>query len=312
MNWIYLVENQFNPYALLFVILTVSMITLIKHTTNPFSHNSGVSCIDDLSSEIFSMDMKPLGMVNATEANNILELKTCPYSLDTFLNEKNYEMHVLALEVKEIRDKYRNMINATFIGKETELKIWLGTFAAPFEMATNKFMDEVFTSFCAEIIRPSIKKGLSDATQNLSITLVQTLERELVQKEKEDANVYVAELKESLEENTFTTNDHYLNATGEEFRKTHSRDFSPNFFLDKQYRADDMDPFFKDVCKIRAFLKTRKKVLPDTIQLHITKKLNDLHKSTKERIRDYLSTIIDKIKESNGRCWGHFSDSVVK
>lgn len=246
------------------------------------------------------MDMKPLGIVNSTEANDILELKIHPNYRKTVLNETNYEMHVLALEAKEIGDKYRSMINVTFVGKKTELKIWLGTFAAPFEMATNKFMDEVFTSFCAEIIKPSIKEGLSDATQNLSTTLVQTLERELIQKEKEDVIVYVAELKESLEENTFTTNDHYLNATDEEFRKTYSSssDFSPHFFLDKKYIAD-MDPFFKDVCKIRAFLKTRKKVLlPDTIQLHITKKLNDLHKSTKKRVRDYLSTSIDKIKES--------------
>ena len=61
-----------------------------------------------------------------------------------------------------------------------------------------------------------------------------------------------------------------------------------------------MEPFFQDVCKFRAFFKTRKKILPDTIQLIATKALDDLHKATKDEIKDLMmaSTNIEKIKES--------------
>ena len=57
---------------------------------------------------------------------------------------------------------------------------------------------------------------------------------------------------------------------------------------------------FRVVCEIRAFFKTRMKMLPDTIQLYATKALNDLFKVTEQEIGDQMlsKTSVALIKES--------------
>mmetsp|Transcript_24682 Transcript_24682/g.36558 ORF Transcript_24682/g.36558 Transcript_24682/m.36558 type:complete len:137 (+) Transcript_24682:1-411(+) len=107
---------------------------------------------------------------------------------------------------------------------------------------------------------------------------------------------YANFLVDSVKENTYTTNDHYLTATTQEFETRFNDEFG---YLNTAYKLS-MQPYFHVVCGLRAFFKTRTKVITDTIQLHFTKALKDLLKETVEVIGDkmMLESSIAMIKES--------------
>ena len=125
--------------------------------------------VDNLTNAIFGIDMKPLGIVNTSKADRTLlhNFVRQSSSHHSYAGDKRFdsvdqiplktrEFHILALEVKKIGDDNRRMINTQFVGKETELKEWLTTFANPFEEVTKVFMDDVFDLFYDQVIQPSI------------------------------------------------------------------------------------------------------------------------------------------------------------
>eukprot|EP01083_Nonionella_stella_P160785 525890_1 len=107
---------------------------------------------------------------------------------------------------------------------------------------------------------------------------------------------YADYLVHSVRENVYTSNLHYLTDTTKSFETQIQDDFQR---LSTKYKAD-MRPHFDIVCGIRAFFKTRKKMLPDTIQLHFTKALSDLFKRVEQEIEKNMTNqkSLDMIKES--------------
>jgi GTP-binding protein EngB required for normal cell division len=250
---------------------------------------------DDMAQKLFEIDMKPIGIVDAAEANKILG-ENWPTSYHDDIEYRQQEHHVLALEVKKVGEDSRPMINVQFVGTATELDTWLKTFTKPFCEVLEKYIEDIFAAFYDKTVQPSIKEGSSEPTKDLSTKLDALIKRDVILEAKNSAMEYAMYLVDSVEENLYTTNDHYLTSTAKEFEAKFNEDFA---LLNSPYKST-MTPFFHTVCRIRAFFKTRKKVLPDIIQFHFTKALHDLLEATKNEIRIFMTkkSSIAMIKES--------------
>jgi hypothetical protein len=154
----------------------------------------------------------------------------------------------------------------------------------------------VFDAFNHKIFQPSMRKGSTEQTHIVTNHLEVLIKRNVIVKAKNNAMEYANYLVDSVKENTFTSNNHYLTDTTKELEKIYDTHFEN---MDNPYKLD-MQPYFHVVCGIRAFFKTRKKMLPDTIQLHFTKALKDLFKETEKEIGDQMMSekTLGMIKES--------------
>jgi hypothetical protein len=221
--------------------------------------------------------MEPLGIVDATEAERTLRKYT------NTLDSSRIKHHLLALEVKKISEDTRVMVNVPYVGKRLELERWLAAFVKPLEKVTKKYIEELFNMFNSEILQPSLRKGSSDPTKVATVHLEALLRKEVIVAGRREAMTYIENLIQAIKTNTFTANDHYLSDTTTELQKR----FNEVKFLKESYKLE-MQPYFYLVFGIQAFLKTRKKMLPDTIQLHFTKVLRDLLEETDKKIGDYM------------------------
>ena len=252
---------------------------------------------DDMAQKLFEIDMKPIGKVDANEADKILDENWQGNGEEGYYDIPQREHHILALEVKKVGEDSRPMINVPFVGTATELQTWLETFTKPLYEVLVKYIEDIFAAFYDKIVQPSIKYGSSEPTKDLSTKLDAMIRRDVILEAKNSAMEYASYLVASVEDNLYTTNDHYLTSTTKDFEAKFEEDFE---YLKGPYKST-MIPFFHIVCRIRAFFKTRKKVLPDTIQLHFTKALHDLLEATKKEIRISMTkkSSIDLIKESS-------------
>lgn len=249
--------------------------------------------IEKMIQDISDIDMKPLGLLDNEGAKRILQRNFLLYAT---VSQSTHDDHILALEAKKIAEDSRPMLNVPYVGKTLELKTWLQTFGFPLEVLLEKFIDEMFESFDRKVVQPSIHKGSSKSTKVVSQNLELQIKKNVIIAAKSNAVDYTNYLVDSVKENTFTSNDHYL------VDKTKELEDTMNEFLEnvkESYRLD-MQRHFRVVCEIRAFFETRKKMLPDTIQLHFTKALKDLLKATEKEIGDQMlsKTSVDLIKES--------------
>ena len=253
-------------------------------------------CTDHMAQKLFEIDMKPLGKVDTERANTTLNTNwTSNYH--TVIEDRHQEHHILALELKKVGEDSRVMINVPFVGNEKALEMWLKTLSKPLYEVLEKYIEEIFYVYYKRVVQPSIENGSTEPTRDLSIKLDAEIKRGVILDAKSSAMEYARCLVDSVEKNTYTTNNHYLTTTTKDFQEKFDEDFE---YLNSSYKST-MTPYFHIVCIIRAFIKTRKKVLPDTIQLHFEKALNDLLKSTTEEIRDFMfkKSSIDMIKESS-------------
>jgi len=249
---------------------------------------------EEMGQQLFGIDLEPIGLVDADEACEILQRGWQNYSP----TKSQFQDHILALEVKKIGEDSRTMINVQYVGNGAELDAWLQPFAEPLEMVLEEYIENVFGDFDRKVLHPSMQKGSSEPTKVLSKELELKIKRNVIFKAKCDAIDYANYLVDSVKKNTFTCNDHYLSETTKELEDRMDRDFL--VYLKNDYKLE-MRPYINVVCGIRAFFKTRKNMLPDTIQLHFTKALNDLFKVTDKEIGDLmlLETSIARIKESS-------------
>jgi len=238
--------------------------------------------------------MEPLEIIDATVAKNILLSK---WTSSLLFSSQDYKCHLLALEVKILSEDTRAMVNVPYVGKRLELERWLEAFVKPLERVAKKYIEDLFSMFNSEILQPSLRKGSSDPTKVATIHLEALLKKEVIVKGRRDAMSYIENMIQAVKANTFTTNDHYLTDTTVELQKRFDEGLGTK--LETSYRLE-MQPYFHLVCGIHAFLKTRKKMLPDTIQLHFTKILGDLLKETDTKIGDFMmsDSSIATIEES--------------
>lgn len=258
------------------------------------------SLTQDMTKEIFDVEMEPLNLSDEEreKVNTVFEEKmTNSYSTPT---PHLLKSHLLALQVKEIGEDNRPMDNIHFTGTSTELKIWLGKFADPIEDILTNYIDNIFKLFYQDIFQPSLEKGATEETKELMKNLKLLIERDVISKAKDSVTAYADHLVESVRESTYTSNYHYLDDTAKQLRSQIDTDF--NSELNSSYLTD-IRPYLHTVCDIRAFLKTRKKVLPDAIQLHCKKALDNLCGETEKKIGDEM------VKEES---WNTIKESTRK
>jgi len=244
-----------------------------------------------MTKEVFDIEMQPLGLIDATKV--FKDLRKQKIDLD----KNQQEDHLLALEIKKISDEFRSMINAPFDDKRRELQEWLKEFGHPLERILIQYIDDIFNDFLVKIIQPSIKEGSSEPTKKLAKRIEDIVQKGVVLTAMEDGNQHVNNLIESTRKNTYTANDHYLTTSKNEFEEKYRSDFK---LLFRNSHMASMEPFFLTLCELRAFLKTRKKVLPDALQLHFSLRLEKLQEKVKETIEKHmlLESNVETIKES--------------
>mmetsp|Transcript_9594 Transcript_9594/g.11231 ORF Transcript_9594/g.11231 Transcript_9594/m.11231 type:complete len:153 (+) Transcript_9594:2-460(+) len=109
--------------------------------------------------------------------------------------------------------------------------------------------------------------------------------KKVTSKARGDAMNYVEYLVDSVKMNTYTTNDHYLTDSSKAFKESITHLFDNISAV--AYRTD-ITPYLDTLSELLGFFKTRKKMLSDSVQLHFTKALDDLNKSTEEEIVAYM------------------------
>mmetsp|Transcript_11417 Transcript_11417/g.14312 ORF Transcript_11417/g.14312 Transcript_11417/m.14312 type:complete len:355 (-) Transcript_11417:717-1781(-) len=251
------------------------------------------STTDEMSHDIFNIEMEPLGLIdfNATTAS----LKRNRAGTNITLTSRHYKMNALALEDTKFSEDCRGLINIPFIGKEKELEKWINQFLVPCEEFLRQYIDDVFKSFREDIVHTCIEEGSSDSTKQLIKTFEIDVLGKVISQGREDALDFVEKLVESVKQNMYTTNTHYLNECS-----TSLKDDSGGLMavVNTSYKAD-IRPHYNNVCDILAFLKTRKKLLPDTVQLHITQCREVLSRECKAKLQQFMmdSQTLEVIKE---------------
>ena len=250
--------------------------------------------------EILEIGVKPLGIVDELESNMKLReawiLPTPILPTPLLPTPKDYQDHILALEVKKVGEDSRTMVNVPYVGKRTELETWLLTFAEPLEKVVKHYIEDVFDTFLHKVFQPSVLKGSTEPTKVATKHLQLLIGRNVILNARSAAIDYANYLVDSVKENTFTSNDYYLTEITKDFENIHGtllENMSDSYKL-------EMQTHLHVVCGLRAFVKLRTFLLPDTIQLHFTKALNDLFKETEKEIGDQMmsESSISMIKES--------------
>ena len=246
-----------------------------------------------MNQEVFDIDMEPLGIEDAEEAKKIYLANVYQHITPS---PRHFLQHLLALEVKQIGENTRTLMNVPYVGTITELESWLRTFASPLEKTLNKFIDDIFNAFLSSIVQPSLINGSSEPTTVAKKHLEMFINRNVIYKAKNAAMEYAESLVYSAKTNVYTTNGHYLTDTTKQLEETFDEE---NYYYTRSY-AVTMRPYFSIVLGIMAFIKSRKKMLPDTIQFHFTKALDDLFRETKKEIGDQMMNdkTLETIKES--------------
>jgi len=253
---------------------------------------------EKMSQEVFNIDMVPLGWVDVDEAKQALS-ENLVYEAELHGDKllSLVQDHHLALEAKYIGEYTRPMINTPYVGKRSALVEWLENFVEPLETILKEYIDEVFEAFDREVFHPSIQEGSSESIENVSKHLELQIKKNIIVKAKSGAVNYADYLVDSVKKNMFTSNDHFLSDTTKQLEDGMRNDLF--VFLTNSYQLEMQMHFFA-VCGIRAFLKTRKKLLPDAIQLHITKAVSDLFEATEKEIGEQMlsNNSVSLIKES--------------
>lgn len=234
--------------------------------------------VERMDQEIYDIEMEPLGIINAGEANAKIKLQEDTYS--NGITQMIYKQHILAVEVKKISEDTRKLINVPYVGKRAELEEWLIKFVDPLKKTLKKFIEDLFTAINRNIIQPSLEKGSSESSKVLMKTLEMSIGKNVISIVRDDAMDYVEYLADSVRMNTYTTNDHYLTDSSKAFKASLNTNFS---IIGSAYRMDIM-PYLDTLAELLGFFKTRKKMLSDAVQLHFTKALDDLTKSIEEEI----------------------------
>ena len=237
------------------------------------------SSTEEMAKKIFDIPMDPLGDVDKGESRSALKAKFLGFAP----TQRAYELHTLAMEAKKLQEESRVHINVPFVGTRVELQQWLSQFVAPCSAAAEEHVREVFHKYRKDILRPALHSGLSDSTKKLEWKVEAVLAK-VVNDACDQALGRVREFCDGVRDNLFTTNDHYLVETADALKQDHAKLFEK---MAGDYAAE-MKPYFDTVYSIMAFIKTRKKMIPDTVQV-ITKGIVDhLHKEIKETLQDCM------------------------
>lgn len=252
---------------------------------------------ENMTKQIFDIGMEPLDYPGKDTGKKVNEKLRKNMKKNCTPSDDLLKLHVLVLQVKEIGEVRRPMENIQFTDKLKELKVWLDKFAEPLRVILTKYISDIFKLFYQDVFRHSLEKGATEETKELMKNVASLIERDAISKAKDSMMAYADNLVQSVRENTYTSNYHYLEDTTKQLR---TQQLSKVSVISSSYLAD-IQPHLDTVCDILAFLKTRKKVLPDAIQLHCKRALDDLYQETEKEIVDEMlkEDSLNTIKESN-------------
>lgn len=251
---------------------------------------------EDMAKEVFEIDIEPLGLVDRDKADDDLK-KQYDSSDVSALKPHLFKQHLLALEIKKMDEDDRPMVNEQYTGTIEELENFLNAFANPLDMIVKKFANDVFSTFQRDAFDQALEEGTNESTKIAIEYTKKFIEEDVIYAAKDTSICFANFLVDSVTTNTLTTNKHYLTETSQKMKTQFESDFEN---MTSPYKAD-MTPFFHTLCDLNAFLKTRKKMLPDSIQTYFSKVLKDVYKEARKQIDNKMMSdeCRDMIKESD-------------
>jgi hypothetical protein len=236
--------------------------------------------VEEFSSETNNIKLEQLGVDASTDFKSNPTKQSMP----------NDRIVLLAKEIKSLGDIGRGFVNSCFCGHEKALEMFVKQFSDIFDTVATAFIEELYDVFITDIFGPSIKKMANEFKLKVLNTTVEKAVREVVSEERQKAlndknwEIYCCQRR------FFTTNTHYLEDIA---KKVHDK-------LMEDDSLEDLKSSFDSLSDIKAFMKVRRKMLADNIQMKFTVGLEDLPGKIKEKIDKVLFSekTLASIKES--------------
>ena len=248
---------------------------------------------EKMSDNIFNVNMQPLGLVDFEESKEKL-CEHWDHNKHNPRNDKHYGLHALAMEVEQLEEDTREHLNVPFVGKEPALVRWVEQFCKPCVEITETYVEDAFKMFLNGIVRPSLDGSCSDATKPLARKLDSTV-MVIISDKLNEALARVREVCTGVKQNLFTTNSHYLVETADVMKIEHSECFNG---MESSYKSY-MKPHFDTVYSIQGFLKSRKKFVPEAVQLNTLRILEALLEEVQASVKGVMleESSLELIKE---------------
>jgi len=188
--------------------------------------------------------------------------------------ERN-EIESDAQYIQEFESEHRSLINREFTDKRIELQKFLSDFSNEFGQILRKFIDDLFDVFRNNVLMPAFKNcghpSAMDAIKDVEAGLL----RNVVPGAYTSALEYKTRLVSSLKSNMFTPNMKSFNEYSAECASSQN---------------EIKEPYRTHVCDILGFIRVRRDVLPDSVQLHAIGLMTSLLERNKEYIEENMIT----------------------
>mmetsp|Transcript_8207 Transcript_8207/g.15445 ORF Transcript_8207/g.15445 Transcript_8207/m.15445 type:complete len:625 (+) Transcript_8207:148-2022(+) len=237
--------------------------------------------VDQFSHDAFNIKMSVLSDISYDIPENI------PESIS-----KN-AWFILAKQIESIGNRSRGFVNSRFCGHDAALQLMVNQFVKNFDKIASKFIDDLYDVFNEDILEPSLEHMRSEFKMKTALDSVEKAIKGLIMDDHTKSSEDKGWVMYCCERNLLTTNTHYLEDSGNETYELLMENYESWNCL------DDLKPALKTLSDIDGFLKVRKKMLVDHIQMTSIVSLQDLPKKIKKTLNDVLfcDEILGIIKE---------------
>jgi molybdopterin converting factor small subunit len=216
----------------------------------------------------------------SSETNKIEVKKLFPSKIPRKISSVDEtSLLLLAKEIKYLGDQGRGFVNSCFCGNDKVLEKYVLQFSESFDTVATTFIEGLFAVFDTDVLGPTVKNLRTEYTmKDLNNTAEEAI-REVVSEEREKALSDKDWEIECCQLSLLTTNTHYLEDSADKFYEKLMEDYTS---------LEDLESSFKTLCYIQAFMKVRKKMLADNIQMKSSVVLKKLPEKIKKKVNKVL------------------------
>lgn len=240
--------------------------------------------VDRFSNDTFSISMSVLSDIDYDVPENISV---------TVAEDPLYQ---LAKQIESIGDHNRGFVNSCFCGHDRALQMLVEQFVKKFDKIASRFIHDLYDTFIADVLNPSLDQVRDEFKMKTAFNSTEKAIRDVVTNEREKALSDKDWAIYCCTRNLLTTNTHYL----EDSAKSQY-----DFYMDQFENwpsLEDLKPALSTLSEIHGFIKVRKKMLADDIQMKSIVALLDQPEKIKQTLKDVLfcDETLDIMKEPPG------------
>lgn len=234
--------------------------------------------VDRFSNDTFNIEMSVLSYIDFNVPTNIHS------------SHAIYPIVQLAKQIESIGDHNRGFFNSCFCGNDKALQMFVEQFVENFDEIAAKFIHDLYDAFNADVLNPSLDKVRIEFKMKTAFDSVEKAIRDVISDERDKALKDKDWAMYCCSRNLLTTNTHYLEDSSSERFTTSIQKLTTHFqtaYLPIK-GLEDLKPALKTLSDIYGFIKVRKKMLADDIQMKSIVSLLDLPEKIKQTLKDVL------------------------